>query len=138
MLQQPMHPLPLQLIQQQNSTSQPLPTPAHIQIQSPPSKQQVNFHQPPILSPPGSSVSPSSGSNMSLQGPNSSHPLGNLHSNGVAVNDEDQKIKDKCLYLKQLLQDKKQIQSLNGLFLHADRILDEGEIYKLLHRSNSF
>ena len=47
--------------------------------------------------------------------------------NGMAVNDEDRKVRDKCLYLKQLLQDKKQIQGLNGFFLHADRILDEGE-----------
>lgn len=41
---------------------------------------------------------------------------------------DDSKIRDKCLYLKQLLQDKKQIQGLAGCFLHVDRILDEGKI----------
>jgi protein quaking len=44
--------------------------------------------------------------------------------------DDDTKIRDKCLYLKQLLQDKKQIQGLAGCFLHVDRILDE-EIVKV-------
>jgi len=48
--------------------------------------------------------------------------------------DDDMKVRDKCLYLKQLLQDKKQIQGLAGCFLHVDRILDEGELLLLIER----
>lgn len=48
-------------------------------------------------------------------------------SPGFNMNEEERKTRDKCLYLKQLLQDKKQLQNLPGVFLHLDRVLDEGQ-----------
>ena len=125
MLQQSMHPVQLQLLQQQPGTPQPLPPQTHIQIQSPPPKQPINFHQPALISPPPSSSSPTSIGGGSVSGPNLPK-ANNLAINGT-TGEEDRKVRDKCLYLKQLLQDKKQLQSLNGFFLHADRILDEGK-----------
>ncbi|XP_078493351.1 protein quaking-A isoform X4 [Ciona intestinalis] len=117
-MQSPMHPMQLQLIHQSAATQQ-MPQPTHIQIQSPPPPlpKPHNYHQQAVVSPPGS-ASPSSSS--------SSLPT----TNGAVVHEEDRKVRDKCLYLKQLLQDKKQIQNLTGCFLHLDRILDE-EIVKV-------
>jgi len=133
-----MHPVQLQLLPQPGQTppiipvSQTLPQPGHIQIQSPPpnlGKNHSVFQQTPLISPPSSSTSPSSGSAMSTSGSNGGS--NNSHgSNSIAnsnILDDDKKMRDKCLYLKQLLQDKKQIQGLSGYFLHVDRILDEGE-----------
>jgi len=58
-------------------------------------------------------------------GSNNSHGSNSIANSNIL--DDDKKMRDKCLYLKQLLQDKKQIQGLSGYFLHVDRILDEGE-----------
>ena len=118
----------LQLLQQQPPSSQSIPSSTHIQLQSSLPKQQINFHQPSLMSPPGNSSTSSStsGSTGSIQGSVHHKSGSNISANELNTNDEDRKMKDKCLYLKQLLQDKKQIQSLSGFFLHADRILDEG------------
>nr|CAB3265342.1 protein quaking-B [Phallusia mammillata] len=128
-----MHPVQLQLLPPpgQNQSlvppNQAIPPQGHLQIQSPPPalpKPPINFQQTPMISPPSSSTSPSSSSGMSASGG------GNHCVSGGNFNDDDKKMRDKCLYLKQLLQDKKQIQSLPGCFMHVDRILDE-EIVKV-------
>ncbi|XP_076818954.1 protein quaking-A-like isoform X2 [Clavelina lepadiformis] len=140
MLQQPLHPVQLQLIQQPPPGPQITQAPptlpqqqTHIQIQSPPpinkQQQQINYHQTTLISPPGSSTSPSSSSGAS----SASQILNNFNNispSAIVGGEDDKKVRDKCLYLKQLLQDKKQIQSLSGCFLHVDRILDE-EIVKV-------
>ena len=44
--------------------------------------------------------------------------------------ENDKKTRDKCLYLKQLLADKRTAAQMPGVFLHMERLLDDG---KLLH-----
>lgn len=131
-VQQGMHPVQFQIIPQQtaggqqiNPVSPAIPQPTHIQVQSPPSslpKPQIGYHQNSMVSPPSrNSTSPSSSSGNS-HGTTMNLPM----MTSSMYNDDERKMRDKCLYLKQLLQDKKQIQNLTGCFLHVDRILDEG------------
>lgn len=43
----------------------------------------------------------------------------------------DKQTKERCLYLQQLLKEKKQCQLYPSVFMHADRLLDEGKSTRL-------
>lgn len=94
----------------------------------------MNYQPPPqqqqmVNQPPSSSTSPTSSSGLTVgSGSQQNNSMNN--QSPAPSKEEDMKVRDKCLYLKQLLQDKKQIQGLTGCFLHVDRILDE-EIVKV-------
>ena len=45
----------------------------------------------------------------------------------MGFDENDKKTRDKCLYLKQLLADKRSIAQMPGVFLHMERLLDDGE-----------
>ena len=46
--------------------------------------------------------------------------------------ENDKKTRDKCLYLKQLLADKRTAAQMPGVFLHMERLLDDGKFFFLL------
>lgn len=74
-------------------------------------------------SQPGALSSSPGSSNIMMTSPTTT-PIPNYN---ITLTDDEMKTRDKCLYLKQLLQDKKNMQPFAGMFLHLDRILDEGE-----------
>ncbi|XP_039274643.2 KH domain-containing RNA-binding protein qki.S-like isoform X1 [Styela clava] len=117
----------------------------------PPQQPPIQFlHNNPVLGKPGSILPPpvSIPAMLPKQGPGDStissmdsssstqssndNPICSPGTNTASYssNDEERKTRDKCLYLKQLLQDKKQLQNFGGMFVHIDRILDE-EIVKV-------
>ena len=46
--------------------------------------------------------------------------------------ENDKKTRDKCLYLKQLLADKRTAAQMPGVFLHMERLLDDGKFFFFL------
>lgn len=77
-----------------------------------------------MISPMDSSASSISGSDKQMCSPS------NTFGSNSSI-EEDKKIKDKCSYLKALLQDKKQLQAFPAVFIHVERILDEGMNLKI-------
>ena len=45
----------------------------------------------------------------------------------AGFDENDKKTRDKCLYLKQLLADKRTMAQMPGAFTHLDRLLDDGK-----------
>lgn len=51
----------------------------------------------------------------------------------AGFDENDKKTRDKCLYLKQLLADKRSMAQMPGVFNHLERLLDDGKS-KFLYR----
>ena len=45
----------------------------------------------------------------------------------AGFDENDKKTRDKCLYLKQLLADKRNMAQMPGVFNHLERLLDDGK-----------
>jgi hypothetical protein len=45
----------------------------------------------------------------------------------AGFDENDKKTRDKCLYLKQLLADKRSMAQMPGVFNHLERLLDDGK-----------
>ena len=45
----------------------------------------------------------------------------------AGFDENDKKTRDKCVYLKQLLADKRTMAQMPGAFTHLDRLLDDGK-----------
>lgn len=51
----------------------------------------------------------------------------------AGFDENDKKTRDKCLYLKQLLADKRSMAQMPGVFNHLERLLDDGKSFKLIN-----
>ena len=51
----------------------------------------------------------------------------------AGFDENDKKTRDKCLYLKQLLADKRTMAQMPGAFTHLDRLLDDGKYRKTFY-----
>ena len=50
----------------------------------------------------------------------------------AGFDENDKKTRDKCLYLKQLLADKRSMAQMPGVFNHLERLLDDGKLTYLI------
>ena len=53
----------------------------------------------------------------------------------AGFDENDKKTRDKCLYLKQLLADKRNMAQMPGVFNHLERLLDDGKLANIEFQS---